>query len=82
MGKTCRTHGGDENADNILVGNPEGKRPLGRSRHRQDDNINMYNKKIGCERANWVQLAQDRFQWWDFVLSTMKICVLLKVSNF
>jgi hypothetical protein len=41
------------------VGRPEGKRPLGRPRHRWKDNIKMDLREIGINGANWIQLAQD-----------------------
>jgi hypothetical protein len=41
----------------VLVGRPEGKRPLGRSRHRWEDNIKMDLREIGIDGANWIQLA-------------------------
>jgi hypothetical protein len=44
----------------ILVGSPEGKRPLGRPRRRWEDNIKMDLGEIGVDGANWIQLAQDR----------------------
>jgi hypothetical protein len=44
----------------VLVGRPEGKRPLGRPRHRWEDNIKMDLREIGINGANWIQLAQDR----------------------
>jgi hypothetical protein len=47
-----------------LVGRPEGKRPLGRRRHRWEDNIKLDLREIGTNGANWIQ---DRVQWWDFV---------------
>jgi hypothetical protein len=43
-----------------LVGKPEGKRLLGRSRCRWDDNIKMDLREIGRERVNWIHLVQDR----------------------
>jgi hypothetical protein len=43
----------------ILVGRPEGKRPLGRPRSRWEDNIKMYLREIGIDGANWIRLAQD-----------------------
>jgi hypothetical protein len=46
----------------VLVGRPEGKRPLGRPRHRWKDNIKMDLREIGINGANWIQLAQDRVQ--------------------
>jgi hypothetical protein len=45
-----------------LVGRPEGKRPLGRPRRRQEDNIKMDLGEIGVDGANWIRLAQDRVQ--------------------
>jgi hypothetical protein len=47
----------------VLVGRPEGKRPLGRSRRRWDDKIKMDVREMGIDGANWIQLAQDRVQW-------------------
>jgi hypothetical protein len=47
----------------VLVGRPECKRPLGRSRRRWEDNIKMGLGEIGIDGANWIQLAQDRVQW-------------------
>jgi hypothetical protein len=49
-----------------LVRRTEGKRPLGRARHRWDDNFKMDLKEIGIDGANWIQLAQDRVQWQVF----------------
>jgi hypothetical protein len=46
----------------VLVGRPEGKKPLGRPRHRGKDNIKMDLREIGIDGANWIQLAQDRVQ--------------------
>jgi hypothetical protein len=47
----------------ILVGRPEGKRPLGRPRRRWEDNIKVDLREIGIDGANWIQLAQDMIQW-------------------
>ena len=47
----------------ILTGTPAGKRPLGRARHRWEDNIRMDLKDIGTNTRNWVDLAQDRDYW-------------------
>jgi hypothetical protein len=46
----------------VLVGRPEGKRPLGRPRHRWEDNIKIDLRELGIDGANWIQLAQDRVQ--------------------
>jgi hypothetical protein len=51
----------------VSVGRPEGKRPLGRPRRRWEDNIKLDLREIGIDGANWIQLAQDRVQWWAFV---------------
>jgi hypothetical protein len=55
----------------ILVGRAEGKRPLGRTKHRWEENINMGLGEIGIDEANWIQLAQDRVQWGAFVSTVM-----------
>jgi hypothetical protein len=44
----------------VFVGRPESKRPLGRPRHRWEDNIKLDLREIGIDVANWIQLAQDR----------------------
>jgi hypothetical protein len=59
----------------VLVGRPEGKRPLGRPRCRWEDNIRMDLRVIGIDEANWTQLAQDRVQWWAFVNTVMNFQV-------
>jgi hypothetical protein len=51
----------------VLVGRPEGKRPLRRPRRRWEDNIKMGLREIGINGASWIQLAQDRVQWRAFV---------------
>jgi hypothetical protein len=59
----------------VLVGRPEGKRPLGRPRCRWEDNIKMYLREIGIDGANQIQLAQDKVQWWAFVNMVMNFRV-------
>jgi hypothetical protein len=49
--------------DRVLVGKPEGKRPLGRPRHRWKDNIKMDLQEVGCGCLDWIKLAQDRDRW-------------------
>jgi hypothetical protein len=51
------------NAYNIVVGKPEGKRSLGRPRHRWEDNIKMVCRKIGSEGVDWFHVAQDKDRW-------------------
>jgi hypothetical protein len=57
----------------VLVGRPEGKRPLGRPRHRWEDNIKMDLREIGIDGVNWIWLAEDRVQWWAFVNTVMNL---------
>jgi hypothetical protein len=47
----------------VLVGKPEGKRPLGRPRGRWEDNIKMERQEMGCGGMAWIDLAQDRERW-------------------
>jgi len=51
--------GEDRGVHRVLAGKLEGKRPLGRARHRLEDNIKM----IGGGRGDWMELAQDRDRW-------------------
>jgi hypothetical protein len=51
----------------VLVGKPEGRRPLGRPRRRWEDNINMDLREVGAGRGNWMELAHDRDGWWALV---------------
>jgi hypothetical protein len=55
----------------VLVGRPEGNRPLGRPRRRWEDNIKMDRMEIGIYGANWIRLAEDRVQWRAFVKTVM-----------
>ena len=47
----------------VVVGKPEGKRPLGRPRRRGEDNIKMDLEEVGGGRGDWMELAQDRGRW-------------------
>jgi hypothetical protein len=62
MGGVCSTNGAKRNAYRILVGKPEGKRPLGRPRRRRVDNIKMDLREVGCDGVDWTDMAQDRDQ--------------------
>jgi len=59
----------------VLVGKPEGKRPLGRPRRRWEDNIKMNLQEVGCEGMDWIELAQDRDGWRVLVNSVMNLRV-------
>jgi hypothetical protein len=67
--------GEKRNAYRILVGKPEGKRPLGRPRRRCRDNIIMDLREIGWGGIDWVDLAQDRDQWRALVNTVMNLRV-------
>jgi hypothetical protein len=59
----------------ILVGKPEGKRPLGRPMHRWEDNIKMELKEVECWVMVWIKLAQDRDSWRVLVNAVMNLRV-------
>jgi hypothetical protein len=73
-GHVART-GEMRNAYNIMVVNPERKRPLGRLHRRWEDNIRMDLREIGWEVVDWIQLVQDREQWRDFMSIVMNLRV-------
>ena len=58
-----------------LKGKPTGKRPLGRPRHRWEDNIRMDLEEIGINVGNWVDSAQDRYYWRDLVNAALNLRV-------
>jgi hypothetical protein len=62
-------------AYNILVGRPEGRRPLGRPRRRWEDNIEMDLREIGFVDVDWIDLAQDRDRWRAVVNTVMNLWV-------
>lgn len=59
----------------ILVGRPDGKRPLGRPRRRWEDNIRRDLREVGVRDENWLDTAQDRIQWRTFVTAAMNLRV-------
>jgi hypothetical protein len=60
----------------VLVGKPEGKRPLGRPRRRWEDGIRMDLMEIGLEGVDWIRLSQDRDRWRAVVSAVMSLRVL------
>jgi hypothetical protein len=56
-------NGEDRGVHRVLVGKPEGKRPLGRPRHRREDNIKMDLQEVGGGHGDWMELAQVRYRW-------------------
>jgi hypothetical protein len=67
--------GAKRNACTILVGKPEGKRPLGKPRRRWMDNIKMVLREIGWDVMDWIDLAQDRDQWRALVNTVINLRV-------
>jgi hypothetical protein len=67
--------GEKKNVYRLLMGKPEGKRPLGRSRRRWVDNIKMDLLEIGLDGVDWIALAQDRDKWRALVNSIMNLRV-------
>ena len=61
------------NACRVLVGKPEGKRPLGTPRHRWEDNIEMDLKEVGCALGVWIVFAEDRDQRQAYVRMVMNL---------
>jgi hypothetical protein len=74
----CR--GEERKVYKVLVGKPEGKRPLGRPRCRWEDGIRMDLREIGWEGVDWSRLAQDRNWWRAVVNAVMNIQVLVPQS--
>jgi hypothetical protein len=71
MWRTCELRG----SYNILIGRPEGRRPLGRPRRRREDNIKMDLREIGFGDVDWIDLAQDRDRWRALVNTVMNLLV-------
>ncbi|KAJ4445665.1 hypothetical protein ANN_12349 [Periplaneta americana] len=67
--------GESRNAYRVLVGRPEGKRPLGRPRRRWEDNIKMDLREVGYDDRDWINLAQDRDRWRAYVRAAMNLRV-------
>ena len=63
MGGACRAYGERRGVYRVLVGKPEGKRPLERPRLRWEENIKMDLQEVGCGGVDWIYVAQDRDSW-------------------
>ena len=70
MGWACGAYGRGEGVYTVLVGKPEGKRPLGRPRRGWVDNIRKALQEVGCGYMDWIGLAQDR-DWWRTLVSAV-----------
>jgi len=73
-GGTCSAYGG-RGVYRVLVGNPEGMRPLRRPRCRWEDNIKMDLQEVGCGGMDWIVLVQDRDKWRTLVNALMNLRV-------
>ena len=67
--------GKDSGVYRVLVGKPEGKRPLGRPKRRWVDNIRMNLQEVGCGHVDWIGVAQDRDRWRTLVSAVMNLRV-------
>jgi hypothetical protein len=81
VGTECVPGWEKRNEYGILLGNPEGKRPLGRPCRRCADNIKMGIKETGWSGVDWIDLAQDRDHW-RAVKTVMKLLVPQNVRKF
>jgi hypothetical protein len=68
--------GEERNVYMVLMGKPEGKRPLGRPRYRWEDGIRMDLREIGWGSVEWIQLAQNTDRWRVLVNTVMNLRVL------
>ena len=59
----------------VLVGKPEGKKPLGRPRRRWEDNVKMDLQEVGCEGVDWIELVKNRDRCRTFVNAVMNLRV-------
>ena len=66
----------------VLVGKPEGKRPLGRPRRRCEDNIKMDLDEVGNGCGDWMELAKDRDSWRALVSTVMNFRIPQNAGNF
>jgi hypothetical protein len=74
--------GEDRGVRRVLVGNPEGKRPLGKPRRRWEDNVKMDLQELGGGRGDWMELAEDRDRWRVLVGSVRDFRGSINAGNF
>jgi hypothetical protein len=73
MGRACSTNGKNKIAYRILVGMPEGKRPLGRPRRRRVDNMKLDLREKEWDGMDWIDQSQDEGQWRALVNTVMSL---------
>jgi hypothetical protein len=66
----------------VLVGRPEGKRPLGRPMHRLKDNIKMDHREVGCRVMDWIDVVWYRDRWRAFANAIVNLRFPLNAGNF
>ena len=66
----------------VLVGKPEGKRPLGKRRCRWENKNKMDLQEVGCWNMDWIELAQGRDRWRALVIAVMNLPVSQNARNF
>jgi hypothetical protein len=75
MGRAYSTNGEKRNSYRILVGSPEGRRPVGRPRRKRVDSIKIDLGEIGWDAVGWIDLARDRYKWKALVNTVMNLRV-------
>jgi hypothetical protein len=75
MGGACSAYGERRGICRVLVGKPEGKRPLGRPRRRWEDDIRTDLQDVGSGGMDWIEFAQGRNRWWALVNKVMNLRV-------
>jgi hypothetical protein len=73
MGRACSPNGDKWNAYRLLVGKPEGERPLGKPRRRWVDNVRMDLGEVEWGDVDWIGLAQDKNRWRAVVNSVLNL---------
>ena len=76
MGRAFSAYGERRGVYRVLVGKPEGKRPLGRHTRRWKDNIKMDLQEVGCGSIDWIELDQNRDRWRALVTAVTNLRVL------
>jgi hypothetical protein len=82
MGGACSAVGGGRGVYRVMVGKPEGKRPLGKPRRRVEENIRIDLQRVGCGGMDWTGLARDRDSWRTLVNEVMNFRIQQNAGNF